>query len=439
MKTEFEDDTHGTPANRNAMTMPATRSLKNFRTRSSRFWRIARQATGVVVGRLIAAGAQAVSIVLLARWCEPALFGLTMAFQTALIAIVVASQLGLPQYIAVLRARTPQSSEVSAILRLNRKGSVYVAIATVVPVLALTVFNMNFLFFLPLAFATAWQRNGAVWDSIAVADGNIRLFSTNVVMRRLLALFLFCALYTAHLHPAASYCLAILVSEIAYNLRIKRVSHIFDDIRDKIEILPLLRKSHHFWRDSISGQLRLLDVLIVTLLLGPVAGGFLAVPSKIGSPIMLIPSSFATLLLPRVSAGGYRAAREALFFTLGVAGSIAALLGLVAFYVDNLIPIILGAEYVPASTVTKIYFLVFVCTSVIHMLGATLQGLGLQAAVGRNSIVFSSISLLLIASGAILYGLEAAAWGYAAGTLLQVIGVVGILVLHKSGPLRASK
>ncbi|KUG61056.1 hypothetical protein AVL61_07770 [Kocuria rosea subsp. polaris] len=397
------------------------------------FRRVIMQFSVVVAGRLFAALAQAVTIVLLARWSAPEDFGLVIAVQTVLVALTVVLSVGMPQYIGVLRARDPASATVDAMFNWSRLTSVIAAASCLIVFVILGFFDSAFLVFSPLALALGLQRHSAVWDSIAVADGQVALFSSNLVIRRVIALLCFFSLHLADVDVALAYCTAVFISEIAYNLRMKRVCVFTPVTAARADMRPVFKESRHFWVDAMSGHLRLLDVAAVGLVLGPLASGFVAVPSRIASPLMMLPSSFATLILPRVSAGRGHTARQGLVLAGGVTTLIALLLAAVTPFLDEIVLVLLGGDYLPAVEVTRIYFIGFIGLSLLYMLGAVLQGVGLYSAVGRNSVFFSVLSIGLLCAGGYFYGLEAAAWGYVIGTIGQVSGLVYLYLFRFRG------
>lgn len=387
------------------------------------------QFSGIVVGRAIAAVTQAFTIVLLARWAAPSEFGTVMAVQAVLGVIATVISFGLPQYISVLRARKADQKIISGIFRYTRVTSLIASALCVFSFLILTLLNDVFLLFLPLAVALGFQRNSAVWDAIIVADDQVALFSSNLVYRRAITLALFATCYYVNINVIFGYCNAVLVAAIYYNVRMRRNSTFKPTSHLQTKIKPILSQSLHFWIDAMSGMLRQLDIVIIGILLGPTASGFVAVPSKIASPLMLLPSSFATLILPRVSAGNDRAAREGVSFSVAITFIVGIFLGSISFFLSNLVTLLLGSEYLPAVPITQAYFIGFTGLTLIYTLSAVLQGLGYKTAVGRNSLAFSILTIILIGFGAYYYGLEAAAVGYAVGTLGQAFVLVVICVL----------
>lgn len=400
------------------------------------FRRMLMQFSGVVAGRIVAAAAQAFAIVLLARWSNPTSFGLVIAVQTVLLTLSVVTNVGLPQYIGVLRAKAPESSLVARLYRLNRVTSwIATGLATIV-LLVLGYLNATFWFFVPLGLSFGLGRNAAIWDSIAVADGQVGLFSSNLVLRRINSLWIFVVLHFMQIEAVLSYCVAVLLAQLLYNIRMHRRC-VFDPGKhpssNSVEFRAVFKDSKHFWVDSMSGMVRQLDVAAISVVVGPLAAGYLAVPSRIASPMMLLPSSFATLILPRVSSGGARAARHGLYLAVVVTVLIGGVLALLSPFLDELIDVLLGKEYLPAIAVTRIYFIAFVGLSLTYTLGAVLQGLKFHSAVGRNSAAFSVLSIVLLVTGGNLYGLEGAAWGYVIGTVGQVIGLLALLFFYLRG------
>lgn len=371
---------------------------------------------------------------MLARWSSPAEFGMTIAAQSIVTVLATIIGLGLPQYATVLRASKPDSPSISRMLDFTKMTSLLSTFACALIVAMLAWTDSVFWYFLPLAFALGFQRNSAIWDAIVVADGQVKLFSSNLVLRRAVTFVVFSVLQVMEFQTVLAYCLAILVAAIVYNVRMRSNSHFTPVRQTDVRIAPILRGAFHFWVDAISGIMRQLDVVLTSLILGPLASGYLAVPSRIASPIMLLPTSIATLILPKVSKGNIQTAKYGIYAGIIVSVFIGIILGVISFFLEVLFAVVLGPEYLAAVYVTRIYFIGFFGLSIIYMFGAVIQGLGFQRIVGRNSVVFSMVSLTLLCVGAWSGGLELAAWGYVAGTLAQAFTLVVIygVVSHKS-------
>jgi O-antigen/teichoic acid export membrane protein len=397
------------------------------------------QFSSVVAGRLLASATQALTIVLLARWSPPEQFGLVITVQALLGFLSVMIGLGFPQYIGVLRARERESSAVAEIFHFNRRTGWIASVVCMVVLAVLGSLDSVFLILLPLALALGFEHTSNSWDRVAVADGQIRLFSFNLVLRRVLTLLVFLATYHFAGQAIVGYCTGVLLSQVVYNALMRHKGLFIPGKKTKGDIRPVFSESKHFWVDSMSGMLRQLDVAAAGLVLGPVASGYFSVPSRIASPLMLMPTSFATLILPLVSAGREKAARHGVYLAVSVTALIAIVLMGLSPFLDELTGLALGESYLPAVPVTRIYFISFVGLSLIYMLGAVLQGLGFHSVVGRNSLAFSVLSIALLCAGGYFYGLEAAAWGYVAGTLGQVLGLVYLFVFRERVAARRSE
>ncbi|WP_081615837.1 oligosaccharide flippase family protein [Kocuria sp. UCD-OTCP] len=391
--------------------------------------RVVAQLSGIVLGRLVASVAQAVTIVLLARALSPSVFGLVIAAQAVLTALAVVLGLGFAPYIGVLRAREPGSPIVDEVFKLNRIMSWVLTCVCVAVLVVLGFIDPVFWVLTPLGVALGFQRDAAVWNSIAVADGQVGLFSRSIAIRRVATLCIFALLlFSATIQAVLAYCSAVLISEWFYNVRLKRRAAFVPGRVKHIQMRLILRGSKFFWLDAISGQLRLLDVAVIGVVLGPLAAGYVAVPSKVASPLMLLPSSFATLILPRVSSGCGRTVRQGVYLAMGVTSMIGVVLLVLSMYLPDLIGILLGPSYIPSVPIARIYFVGFVFLSLVYTVGAVLQGAGFQSAVGKNSAIASVVSISVLALAGYFWGLEAAIWAYVAALAAQVGGLAFIYI-----------
>ncbi|WP_424346459.1 lipopolysaccharide biosynthesis protein [Kocuria sp. CH-021] len=389
--------------------------------------------TAVFSGRLVAAGAQTLTVLLLARLSTPQDFGLVIGVQSAVIALTWILGFGLGPYMSVVRAREPDSVVVHEIHRLNKFVSVGLMVLLTIALCLSQLWFDHAWWFFPLILALGFQRDAAVLNSIAVADGRTRLFSSNLALRRVMALAIFAATAFMTVPIAFSFCASIAISEAICNWRLRRGIEFSPVGRPRIHARSILRDSKHYWMDTVGGQLRMLDVAVAGVVMGPVASGLMAVPSKIASPIMLIPTSLATLLLPRTSARGSISRSEFMIGAALATSAIAVILVGVGVYAEMIIVFMLGEQFQEAVAVTRIYFVGFICLSMIYMINAAMQGLKLGPLVSRASIGGSVLSLCGLCLGGFYGGLESAAMGYVMGIGIQLIALVALWRGRPSG------
>ncbi|WP_368806823.1 lipopolysaccharide biosynthesis protein [Kocuria sabuli] len=368
----------------------------------------------------MAAVAQTCSLVLLARWSSTGDFGLVIAVQSVVTAMTWMLGLGLGPYMSVVRARNREHGDVQGIYRLNKIiSSVLVALLSVI-VLMTMLWDGRAWWFLPLVLALGFQRDAAVLNSIAVADGQTGLFSSNLALRRVLALVSFVVGVMSSLPVAFAFSMSIAASEAACNWRLRRMIDFVPLRSQPMDVRRIVQDSKHYWWDTVSGQIRLLDVPVVGIALGPIASGLLAVPSKIGSPIMMIPTSLATLVLPRTSAAGTLPKGKFMLAAGLVTAFIAVILLALAVFIEPIIVSMLGEEFRSAVPVTLIYFVGYLSLSMIYMMNAAMQGLRLHALVSRISMAGSLLSLGGLWAGSAYGGLEMGAAGYVGGIIFQL-------------------
>ncbi|MEX5263373.1 hypothetical protein RF640_04985 [Kocuria sp. CPCC 205231] len=336
---------------------------------------------------------------------------------------------------SVVRAKDKDDEDVQGIYRLNKVISGVLVALLFVVVLAMMFWDSRAWWFLPLIVATGFQRDAAVLNSIAVADGQTSLFSSNLALRRILALACFVAGVILSIPVALAFTMSIAASEGICNWRLRCKLDFLPSKGWPADVRKIVQQSKHYWWDTVSGQVRLLDVPVVGILLGPTASGLLAVPSKIGSPIMLLPTSLATLILPKTSAAGTLAKGKFMIAAGLVVSFIAAILASISFFVEPVIILVLGEDFLSAVPVTLIYFGGFLGLSMIYMMNAALQGLRLHALVSRISMAGSLLSLAGLAGGSAYGGLEMGATGYVGGIVVQLILLL-VFWMRKPSSLR---
>lgn len=381
--------------------------------------RLVRQFATLLGGRFVAAGIQAVSIYLLARWSNLEDFGTLSAALGVAVTLQAAGDAGATTFIVRETAARGPNRHVAYAELLSRLVMGAIALSTVLFILVLyAAFGRHYLVLLPLTAWMALDRSSDIRSAIARGQGDVRVGTTNVVARRLTQLALFTFAYWVGLETSWAYSLSLpagsalvliamwrkLPSPPAVPLRTMRLKHAFLRCRP-------------YWAHSTATQLRNLDAAIVAAVAGPVQAAYYGVGARLMTPLRMVPATLATALLPHlVRRGG--PGRKDVTFGVGVSAliSIPYLLLVVAspWAVAHL-----GTEFAGATVPLQIMCFGLAGASFISIFNAILQARKQARLVAKISIFTVLLLLLLVAVGALTNGAFGAAAGFMVATLVQ--------------------
>lgn len=201
-------------------------------------------------------------------------------------------------------------------------------------------------------------------------------------------------------------------------------------IRGRMRVLEPANQRNP-WRGSLAfgvfalaAASQALVLPIVTASGGDVEGGEFAAVSRWVQPILLLPLAYSSFMYPRFSkARSYREVRAELRAALPMA-AIATVLVIAGFvFSPNLVKLLLGDEYIGASTVLRLLLLASVPIIVGQPIATALQARGDERFVGTVTLATASLTLLTTAA--------LSAWiGASAGAAAIGIGGVTITVAN---------
>jgi O-antigen/teichoic acid export membrane protein len=379
------------------------------------------QFAWVSAGRVLAAVIQAVSMLLLIRSVTPSEFGVFSAVYGLLALVQTIFDVGLPTLVIRERARDAKSATVGAALRLNDRLALAMAgVLMVSIVLAGLVIAPYYFVFAPLALWAAAERNADVWLGVAIADGDAKVNTLNLVLRRVGSLVLFFLLLTGlSLDPILSFGAATAVAACVSWL----FAHTFVSRRlaTRTVVAPrvLLQQSWPYWVNSAATQARNIDTAITGIVAGPVQGGFYGAASRLTTPLRILPTSLASVLLPaaarHTSASLGKLVRLLGIVMIGFGGFYAALFAAVPWAV----PTFLGPDYTGAVPALQVTALGLMFAAGASLISAPLQGVGLKKFVASVAVSTTVICLIGVVTGAALAGAVGAAVGLAFSYVVQ--------------------
>jgi O-antigen/teichoic acid export membrane protein len=393
--------------------------------------RIRSQFAWISIGRVVAALLQAGTMLLLVRSLPPEQFGFFAAVLGVLAVPQVLFDLGLPTLVIRERARDRLDGSVTAALRLNTGlaltlalclGAIFVSLAVIV--------DPRYWLLLPLAVWAAAERSADTWLGVVLADGDAKVNTTNLVVRRVVTMLIFLALTVSPtIEPMLAFSVAVAASAVgsmvfAYLYVSRRLAP-----TDGSRMITLLARSYPYWINSVAAQAQNLDAAITSALAGQLQAGYYATSARLTNPLRILPASLATVLLPVAAKKTSKNLRSVLLLVAG-ASAIFALLYLVLFAaVPYLVPLALGAAYQGAVVPLQVTSIGLVFASSAALLGAVLQGVGKKNFVAAISVVSTSVCLAGVALGALTHGAVGAASGLAVAYLVQSLALLFRLAL----------
>jgi O-antigen/teichoic acid export membrane protein len=376
----------------------------------------------VSVGRIVAAVLQAVCFLLLARAVSPAEFGL---FASALGVITVAQtvvDLGVTTYAIRERATRPTNGHITSALRVSNLLSITLCLLLTALTFSLAIaFDDSLFLLLPLAVTAAAERNADGWLGVVFADGDAWINVSNLVVRRLAVIPLFLLASQVGTDGLLAYSLssasiALLSALFAHAVVSPRLPP-----REPIPLRSLLRLTWPYWLASVATQARNLDSIITTLIAGATAAGFYSTASRLTSPLRILPTSLATVLLPEAARRRGERLRPLLRLSLGASAGQAGIYFGLALSAPWLVVIALGDAYSGAVIPTQIVIGSLAFSGSAALFGSLLQGAGAKVYVANVALATTAICLTVVALGAALAGAVGAACGLALSFALQWI------------------
>ncbi|WP_194383725.1 lipopolysaccharide biosynthesis protein [Microbacterium luteum] len=371
-----------------------------------RFSTVASQFGWVSGGRLLAALVQALVVVLLARAISPQEFGLFAATQGALIVAQTVSGLGLATYVVRHRAIRTDDPNVLVALRLNEATTYAFGGVLLAAFISLGAWiDEAFFALLPLALSMAAERSADAWLGVAIADGDARVNTLNLVGRRIATAAIFLALTTgAGAPPLLSFGIAALFAAVASWIfsRMYVGAHVarrrFEGPRRR-RYAVVLRRSRHYWMNSIATQLRNLDTTVAAFSMSPAQAGFFGVASRVTGPLRMLPTSLSIVLLPVASRTGSKDRRSLALLIAGAASGITILFVSVAIVAPYVVPALLGNDYRGATVTLQLTAIGLIPAGIASLLGAVLQGSGHARYVSNVAFIMTGVCLAGVALG----------------------------------------
>lgn len=386
------------------------------------------QFATVLGGRVIGAGLQALSMLVLARALDPAPFGWIAATLGLVVILQTMGDLGATTFGTHEVAVKGLSKSLAAVQCLSAVGTTFAALLLAIALTAASlIIDAQLLLLLPLTIWLVLERSLELTAGIELGLGRAKAGSTSLVIRRALSLLMFVGLLGLGVDAMLSYGLGLLLGSgvVFAGMRKIRRAHRVEPVtwQDCRSVFPQCKP---FWVHSLSLQIRNVDTLVVASLAGPVQAAFYGLASRLLTPLRMVPAAMASALLPYLSGKADR--RNEWMLIASVAAALALVYGVMVVLAPPLVHILLGARYESAILPIQILLASLVFASCASTIGAALQARGAAVMVSRISTGSSAIFLMFVAAGAMSFGSFGAAIGASVGICAQMAVLLYVYV-----------
>lgn len=392
------------------------RSLRESIASRDNLLRLLRVFTGLLSGRVLSAGLQAVTLVFLARGLTPTEFAFVGTILGVSIFLTAVADMGVSTAVTRETARGNHAA-VDSLLGLNRLLSLGVAgVGAAACLLAGLVVGGTIAWQLvPLGIWLGAERLAETAAAVHVGNKRARAAASSIVIRKsgplagsALAFWLAPPLLVLGLSMGYLFG-AIAAYFVTKERRVDTVD--IDRLgRGRIRRRQALSLALPFWVNSMAAQSRQLDVLVVGMVGGGGAAVAYAPASRLISPLRMIPTTLAQALLPFVAERDPRRLRlgRVVLATLLASGGLFAVLYLLA---APLTLILFGQKYVATVPILRILIAGLTFAALASVLNSVAQGSGLEKSVALISTVSAVLTLAAIGIGTALGGAQGAAYG----------------------------
>lgn len=392
---------------------------------------LARLFGGIFVGRVLAAVAQAGTLVLLARALGPRTFAVVSGVLGLLVFVSSVIDFGVTP--ATTRAAATQAgTQVRRLKSLNLWCSTFGGLLFCVGLLMYGA-RLGTATGISLGLLGIWagvDRLAEMRLAVLIGLKKGREVVSNLAIRRFVALAAVAAAYFWWPHGVVA---ALAAGSILGSLLVVSRTQIneFDEIAETGDTGATnrdwrlaLRESFPFWINSLAAQTRQLDVLVVGLMGGPLSAVTAYAPvSRLVSPLRLLPTTFAQASLA-IASSRTRGRNDSVVLTLVAVVPSLVLFSAVGLSANFWVPAILGEEYSPSVPILQIVLLGLVFAAATSVQTSLLQARGQERAVAVVSVSTACLALALVAIGAVIGGGLGAGVGLTVGYVLQSFALV---------------
>ncbi|ATD69830.1 MULTISPECIES: lipopolysaccharide biosynthesis protein [Gordonia] len=398
------------------------------------------QAALLAVGRLGAAGIQAVCFGLLARDLGPSGFGIFAAAYGGAVVVQAVATLGLGQYIVSRRALGDVCRDrVIGALRMSLSSTLVLLLGVCCVGVYSAAESRHVGLLVTILSAWALVDNYAEsWLAVSLADGRAIENSLLTIMRRVVAFAVLLVGMLTSIRLDLCFSAGLLLGSVfAVVVARSRVGRDLEAGYKPGWSFAILREACGYWANSVLTQIRNMDSAVLGMFgASSSAVGLYSAASRLTNPLRIIPTSFAVALLPHAARTGIRGYRSLIKPILYVSVLGAVVFGCVAAVAPLVTAPLLGEEYSGAVVPIQIVCVGLVFAGVASQLNSVLlawQRSGLAAGCSLIAALACFGGLVYVAQSH--RGASAAAFSLSLSFVVQL----GLLLCCISFVLRAER
>lgn len=196
-------------------------------------------------------------------------------------------------------------------------------------------------------------------------------------------------------------------------------------VKSRLPWRTVLKTSYAFLVSSVTAQISTLDTFLVSVFSGAHSAGLYAAASRVTSPLILIPGTLASTVLPPAARATASQARRVAVRLIVLLPVILLVAGPVGYFVaEPLCQLLYGAEYRPAGLTLTVLFIGIPFAVLAAALGAILQAQGQEQFVAKVGVGFALAFVTFIGVGSHGYESVGGAIGGCAAMALNCIPLV---------------
>jgi O-antigen/teichoic acid export membrane protein len=383
------------------------------------------QFASILSARILANVLQAVNVIILARAVSPSEIGMTSAIIGFCMVLFTVTDFGLSTLISKSYAREDHLM-VSSALRYTTITTWAFGILALAVGVGLSAGHVIPLSLTALILSVAIDRCVEYRLSVPIAADSKIIPSSSILLRRGVQFLVFVALVLGDVSALWAYALAQLIGACAgylqstYFLRSRVVR-----VDARLPWKTVFRNSFAFFINNVTAQISTLDTFLVSAFAGAHSAGLYAAASRVTSPLILIPGTLASTVLPPAARATPGQARKA---GLRIAVLLPAVLLVVApvgyFVAEPLCVLLYGEEYRAAGRALSVLVLGIPFAVLAAALSAVLQAQGHERFVAKVGIGFAFAFISAIAVGGHVHGAIGAAVGGCLATAANCVPLV---------------
>lgn len=384
------------------------------------------QFVALLGSRLLAAGLQAVAFILFARLAGAEEVGVIGVVVGVGIVLATLADLGLSPYISRSRA-LGESAKVRTGLRLNIASTALFGILFGAGVFIATNSTSTALSAgaVMVAVSVAFEKNSDTLLSLAYADQNKWIPAASILSRRVASLIALVVLLTwtpAVVAYGAAQLLGAVVGQIVTRLSLRSTLRAITG--PFVSAPAALRESVDYLVNALSAQARNLDVPVVAAVAGPTVAGYYSAAVRLLNPLLLIPATLTSLILPHASkASAVHKRRLTLQLTLGGL-SLYLLVVPAALLAPAIVDLLFGEAFAPAGPALAWLLIALPVIGLSSPLASLVQASSRARTAAVISASSAVLAIVAVAVGTAVAGATGAAIGTGIAFALKCIALL---------------